>query len=486
MDTKKEKGRNKLSELVRSNRQVTVAEQLRIIVSLSIPAILAQLSSIIMQYIDASMVGRLGADAAASIGLVSTSTWLFGGLCAATATGFSVQVAHLIGGGGITEAKSVLRQSLIATLCFSIVISSIGIGISGDLPVWLGGNESITGGATMYFRIFAMFLPALMMNFLGGSMLRCSGNMLVPGMLNVMMCILDVVFNLLLIFPSREVTLAGIAFTMPGAGLGVEGAALGTGLAELVTMTMMLYFLCFRTSDLCLLGFSGSFKPTKQCLKKAVKIGLPMGVEHFILCAAQILTTVIVAPLGTFAIAANAFAITAESLCYMPGYGIGDAATTLIGQSLGAGRKDLTRSFANITVGMGIAVMTIMGIIMYFAAPLMMGIMTPEPQIIDLGVMALRTEAFAEPMFAASIVAYGVFVGAGDTLVPCAMNLFSMWAVRLSLAAILAPTMGLHGVWIAMCVELCFRGLIFLIRLKGNRWMNSRNITSSNSNEIQL
>ncbi|MCM1504923.1 MAG: MATE family efflux transporter [Muribaculum sp.] len=475
---------NKLSELVRSNRQVTFGEQLRIIISLSIPAILAQLSSIIMQYIDASMVGRLGADAAASIGLVSTSTWLFGGLCGSVATGFSVQVAHLIGAGGVNEAKSVLRQALTAALIFSLAMTAIGAGISQSLPIWLGGNDAITGGATLYFRIFALSLPALMMNFLGGSMLRCSGNMVVPGMLNVMMCVLDVLFNMLLIFPTRVVSIIGMSLTIPGASMGVEGAALGTALAEIATMALMLYFLCFKGGDLRLKGFKGSFIPTKQCLTKAFKIGMPMGVEHFILCAAQILTTVIVAPLGTFAIAANAFAITAESLCYMPGYGIGDAATTLIGQSLGAGRKDLTRSFANITVGMGIIVMTIMGIIMYLAAPIMMEIMTPERQIIDLGVMALRTEAFAEPMFAASIVAYGVFVGAGDTLVPCAMNLFSMWAVRLSLAAILAPTMGLHGVWVAMCIELCFRGLIFLLRLKGNKWMSSGNITKLRKDEI--
>lgn len=286
------------------------------------------------------------------------------------------------------------------------------------------------------------------------------------------MCVLDVVFNTLLIFPSREWHLAGIAIPIPGAGLGVMGAALGTGLAELVAAVLMMYFLCRRSPELRLHRAPlKAFLPHTGSLLKALRIGLPMGCEHIILCGAQILTTVIVAPLGTFAIAANAFAITAESLCYMPGYGIADAATTLVGQSLGAGRRDLTRRFANITVGMGIAVMTVMGIIMYVAAPLMMSLMTPDAHIQSLGVMALRIEAFAEPMFAASIVAYGVFVGAGDTLVPSAMNLFSIWAVRLTLAAALAPTMGLQGVWIAMCVELCFRGAIFLLRLRGNKWM---------------
>ncbi|WP_287646617.1 MATE family efflux transporter, partial [Bacteroides sp.] len=136
-----------------------------------------------------------------------------------------------------------------------------------------------------------------------------------------------------------------------------------------------------------------------------------------------------------------------------------------------AGRKKLTRSFAHITVLMGMAIMGVMGILMYLFAPQIIGMMTPVEEIRLLGVMALRIEAFAEPMFAASIVAYGVFVGAADTLVPCLMNLFSIWAVRLTLAAWLAPTLGLQGVWIAMCVELCFRGLIFLVRLKRGRWL---------------
>ena len=196
-----------------------------------------------------------------------------------------------------------------------------------------------------------------------------------------------------------------------------------------------------------------------------------LGIEHIVICGAQIMTTVIVAPLGVFAIAANSFAITAESLCYMPGYGIADAATTLIGQSIGAGRWKLTRSFARITVFMGMGIMGLMGVLMYLFAPQIIGLMTPVGEIRELGVMALRIEAFAEPMFAASIVAYGVFVGAADTLVPCLMNFFSIWAVRLSLAAMLAPTLGLKGVWIAMCVELCFRGMIFLVRLKRERWM---------------
>lgn len=462
---------NGLLALIREGKPMTLGQQLRLTVQLSIPAVIAQLSSIIMQYIDAAMVGSLGAEASASIRLVSTTTWLFWGLCAAAATGFSVQVAHKIGAGDMQGARAVLRQSLTATLIFSLLLAALGMLISGMLPGWLGGDISIRRDASLYFFIFSLFLPAMQMNFLAGGMLRCSGNMHVPSLLGVTMCVLDVVFNFFLIFPSREWNVAGVFFTVPGAGLGVEGAALGTAAAEAVVAGILLWYLWARSNELKLAGVQGHFRPQIRTLKKAFHIGFPMGLEHLVICGAQIMTTVIVAPLGVFAIAANSFAITAESLCYMPGYGIADAATTLVGQSVGAKRWRLTRRFARITVLMGMSVMGLMGILMYLFAPQIIGLMTPVEEIRELGVMALRIEAFAEPMFAASIVAYGVFVGAADTLVPCLMNFFSIWAVRLSLAALLAPSLGLKGVWIAMCVELCFRGAIFLIRLKRERWM---------------
>lgn len=450
---------------------MTFGEQLQLAVRLSIPAVIAQLSSIVMQYIDAAMVGHLGAEASASIGLVSTTTWLFWGLCAAVASGFSVQVAHRIGAGDMAGARAVVRQALVATLGFSLLLAAVGAAISGVLPQWLGGDPSIRHDASLYFRIFSLFLPALQMNFLAGGMLRCSGNMHIPSLMGVAMCVLDVVFNFFLIFPTREWDLAGLTLTVPGAGLGVAGAALGTVAAEAVVAGILLRYLWTRSAELRLTAERGSFRPRSETLRRAFRIGFPMCMEHVVICGAQIMTTTIVAPLGVFAIAANSFAVTAESLCYMPGYGIAEAATTLVGQSIGAARWKLTRRFARMTVVMGMAVMGVMGILMYLFAPQIIGLMTPVGEIRQLGVMALRIEAFAEPMFAASIVAYGVFVGAADTAVPCLMNFFSIWAVRLSLAALLAPSMGLRGVWIAMCVELCFRGAIFLVRLLRERWM---------------
>ena len=143
-----------LLALIRNGQPLTLGQQLRLTVQLSIPAVIAQLSSIVMQYIDAAMVGSLGAEASASIGLVSTTTWLFSGVCAAASTAFSVQVAHRIGAGDMHSARALLRQALTATFVFSLLLAIVGMAVSPVLPVWLGGDASIHSDATLYFFIF--------------------------------------------------------------------------------------------------------------------------------------------------------------------------------------------------------------------------------------------------------------------------------------------------------------------------------------------
>jgi Na+-driven multidrug efflux pump len=241
--------------------------------------------------------------------------------------------------------------------------------------------------------------------------------------------------------------------------------------AIIASSSLSAYIAIFRNKILRLKQDTKGFQWINDYIRNALKIASPMAMQSILMGGAQIVSTIIVAPLGNFAIAANTFAITAESLCYMPGYGIGDAATTLVGQSNGAGRYDVCKSFARMTVFLGMAVMAVMGLIMYIFAPEMIGMLTPVEEIRQLGSTALRIEAFAEPMFAASIVAYSVCVGAGDTFKPALMNLGSIWAVRLTLAALLAPRYGLPGVWMAMAIELTFRGTIFLIRLFNGKWI---------------
>ena len=464
----RKKEKTDLLAYIREGREMTRSEKLRLIVSLSIPSILAQISTTVMFFIDASMVGHLGAKASAAIGLVETTGWLMGGLGAAANMGFAVQVAHAIGANDFERARRVLRQSLVCCLLWSLAITTVALMISGRLPYWLGGTAEIAHDASLYFALIGVFGIFFQMEALAGSMLKSSGNMKIPSILNIGMCVMDVCFNYVFIYMLD---------------MGVVGAAMGTGAAELVTAILMLYFLLVRSDMLRI--FRGEnrehlymYRPTADVVKAAFSIGAPMGLQHLLMGGAQIVSTLIVAPLGTVAIAAHSLGITVESLCYMPGYGIAEAATTLVGQSYGAGKRMLTQSFAYMSTALGMIVMTLMGMLMWVFATELMSLMTPVDEIIAIGAHCLRIEAFAEPMFAAAIVVNGIFIGAGDTLRPAIMSLVSMWGVRLTLAALLAATYGLSGVWTAMAIELTFRGIMFLIRLRHGGWMRRLEVSS--------
>lgn len=447
-----------LMESIRSGRTMARSEKLYLIVGLSIPSMLAQISTVLMFFIDASMVGHLGAEASASIGLIESTTWLVGSLLSAAATGFSVQVAHFIGANDFVKARQVFRHALICGLAFSVFLSLIGVGIHSHLPYWLGGGADIASASSGYFLIYSLVLPFVYLYHTSEMMLKSAGNMHTPSVMAILVCICDVIFNYIFIYICK---------------FGVVGAAMGTALAYICISLPNLYLSACKNRMLNLRQDHVRFHWVKEYVQRACKISIPIAIQNILMSGAQIVSTMIVAPLGNIAIAAHSFAITAESLCYMPGYGIGDAATTLVGQTHGAGRIDLCRNFAYMTVGLGMLVMALMGVIMYVFAPEMIGVLSPVEAIRQLGTTCLRIEAFAEPFFAASIVTYCVCVGAGDTFKPAAINLGTMWLVRLTLAYALSKSYGLEGVWIAMATELTFRGVLFLIRLFRGSWMKS-------------
>ena len=449
MDLKDKKVKEDHLSFLRKGGSLSRKEQVSLVLRLSFPAIMAMISTIIMEYIDASMVGSLGSDKSASIGVVSTTTWLVSGLCSSIGTGFTVGLAHRIGAGEDAEARKYVKSGFATVIAFSGLLLVISVIIHNALPGWMGADESISKDASDYFLIFGLSLPLMQINHTGAGMLECSGNMKLPALLNVMMCFLDVGFN---------------AFFIYVADMGVMGAALGTLCAYAVgTVCILLSILVF--SDKLRMRKDEHGMLDRDKLSTAIRLSFPVMLSSLIMGFAYVLSTRIVSPLGNVAITANSFSITAESLCYMPGYGISHAAVTLVGQMKGAGNKREEKSFAYLTVLVGMVLMALSALLLFIFAPEMIGIMTKDEAVRELGTKILRIEAFAEPMFGASIVAEGVFRGMGKTRIPTILNLISMWCVRLLASALVAPRYGLVGVWYVMCLELCFRGGIFIIAM---------------------
>lgn len=434
-----------------------------------LPIVLAQIVSVAMQYVDASMAGSLGSLPAAAIGLVAPTIWLLGGMSHAVNLGFSVQVSQLIGAGKDAEARNVMKTAFSVSFLFCVCVAFFGIIISERLPSFLGGASEISVMASEYFLVTALSLPVMGLTYLASSMLQSSGHMRAPSVIYMIMCVLDAAYNFLLMFPTRERELCGIAFTTPGADLGVMGAALGTALAEASALALLLFFLLAKNKTLSLRkGEKHVFR--KECLFRAVRIGAPVEFEHIVLTGAMVAIIVIISPLGSASVAAHSFGITAESLCYMAGFGISSATAVIIGQIVGAGDAAGAKRLAWTAVIMGSGIMGLSGVLMFAFAPEIMMLLTDDPEIIGMGSVALRIEAIAEPLYGASIVITGVMRGAGATLLPSICTLFSMWAIRVPLSFFLAPLWGLSGVWIAMSGELCIRGLIFLAMIYRGRW----------------
>ena len=421
---------------------------------LSVPAILTQITTVAMQYIDSAMVGNLGANASAAIGLVSTSTWLMGGFGLAISAGFSVQVAQYIGANEPHNARRVIKHGFLTAIIVTVLIALFGVCISGPLPMWLGGEKALWKDASAYFLVYAITMPFMELNRLASGFLQSTGNMMVPSILNSVMCVLDVIFN---------------AFFIPR--YGVLGAAIGTGLATTVVCFVELWFCCLRYEPLRL----NHWEPCPldvSILKRALKIGTPVGAESIAMSGASVISTMIIAPLGAVAIAAHSFAITAESLCYMPGYGIATAASTLVGQSVGARDHRLARRYGYITVIFGSAMMALTGVIMFAFCPFVFSLLTPVAEVRAVAAQILRIGLIAEPLYGVSMVSSGALRGAEDTLVPSILNLLSIWVVRLGLALILVPLYGIHGMWTAMAIELCVRGLLLLMRQIRSKYLH--------------
>ena len=301
-------------------------------------------------------------------------------------------------------------------------------------------------------------------------MLRSTGDALTPGLISIFTCVLDIIFNFFLINPTREITVFGQNLTVWGLGWGVPGAALAQPLPTPWAVRWRWAFCCCGMARCASASPARGTLPAPACITCEGRRAAGGRARRPVLGTGAAGAHRVRA--GTTAIAANSLGVSAESLCYMAGYGIQDAALALVGQAVGANRRDMAKRFAWLCTAMGMGIMALTGVGLYVFRPASDGIFTADAAVIALGARVLRIEAFAEPMFGASIVASGSMQGAGDSTGCFVLNLVSMWGVRLTLAVLLAPRFGLVGVWVAMCAELCTRGALFLLRLARGKWLD--------------
>ena len=394
------------------------------ILALAWPTMLEQLMQTAVQYIDTAMVGSLGTQATAAVGATTTVNWLIGSTISALGVGFLSFIAQAYGAKDRQAASRAVMQAVIVTVVCGLFFTALTLGLSSRVPVWMQVDESIRELAGQYF--FILYLPMLprTATIIFGTVLRAAGDTKTPMKIGVGVNLINVCLNFLLIYPTRTIG----AFTVPGAGMGVIGAAVASAIAFAfggIAITVVLW----RHPLVSPRG--QKFRPDPAILRPCLKVAMPNMLQRFGTSLGYVAFASMINALGDVATAAHTIANTVESAFYIPGYGMQTAAATLAGNAYGARDrqrlKDLTAMFIPIEVGL----MILSGGALFCSAPGLMDIFSDSAEVIGLGTTVLRMVALSEPAYGFSIIIEGMMLGVGNTREPFFYNILGMWGVRI-------------------------------------------------------
>ena len=418
-------------------------QTIRVILALAWPTMLEQLMQTAVQYIDTAMVGSLGTNAMAAVGATTTVGWLIGGMVSAWGVGFLSFIARACGAGDKDAAAKAVAQAVIVTVSAGVIFTIVTLGLSGMVPVWMQVAESVRPLATQYF--FILYTPMLFRSatIIFGTVLRAAGDTKTPMKVGVWVNIINVVMNFLLIYPTRELTLLGVTFTMPGADLGVIGAAVASAIAVAVGGV---YITVVLWKHPMISPRGQKFRPDWSILKPTLRVAIPNMFQRFGTSLGYVAFAAMINALGEVATSAHTVANTVESLFYIPGYGMQTAAATLAGNAYGAKDAQRMKKLARMFIPIEVGLMIISGALLFLFAPPLVKLFSADAAVITLGTTVLRMVAVSEPFYGFSIIVEGMMQGVGRTKLPFIFNVAGMWAVRIV------------GTWI--CTNLFGMGLV--------------------------
>ena len=440
-----------------------------VIMSLAWPTIIEQVMQTAVQYIDTAMVGSLGTQATAAVGATSTVGWLIFSTISALSIGFLSFIARACGANDRDAARHASAQAVLVTLITGVVFTVISLGVSGMVPVWMQVDPSIRSLASTYF--FIIYLPMLprTASTIFGTVLRAAGDTKTPMKVGVIVNVINVVLNFLLIYPTRAMSLFGMEFTMPGAGLGVIGAAIASAVAFTwggihISVVLWKHPMCSPKGM--------SLRPDKAILAPCLRIALPNALQRFGTSLGFVAFAAMINSIGEVATAAHTIANTVESAFYIPGYGMQTAAATLTGNAYGAQDNKRMKSLSAMFIPIEISLMILSGALLFAFAPPLMGLFSASEEVVGLGSTVLRMVAVSEPFYGFSIIVEGMMMGVGKTKAPFVYNIIGMWCVRIVGTFICTQLlgMGLVAAWACMIAHNLLLFVLYLFTYVRGTW----------------
>lgn len=442
------------------------------IIKLAWPAILEQFLICMATLIDTAMVGSIGAIATAAVAVNISTVWLINGFSTALSAGFSYLISHAVGEGQPEKIRRITCQAITCSLTLGALLT-LGVQlVCRPLPHWLGAAPDVIPHAQRYIQILGLGLIPQAFSVVVSALFRSAGNTRIPLAANLTSNLANVIGNFLLIYPARQIKLGAFRLDMPGAGLGVTGAAVSTSVSYLLLALILLYMLSAKETPIRLPLLHSSYRVDGTTFRRMWTISFPVLLERLTLTSGQIALTAMISSLGTIPLAAHYLTNQAEGLLYLPAYGFSYTATALIGQSLGARRTDLADKFAFYLCLIGSAVIVAACIPVFFLSGPIIHLFSNDPQVIALGTRTLAIAAATELFFSFFVIACGICRGSGDVKFSLAISIVGMWGFRIGLVWLATRPLqaGIAGVWIAIAVDCAIRMLLCIWRLKSGKW----------------
>ncbi len=422
---------------------------LPMVFALAWPTMLEQLLQTAVQYIDTAMVGTLGTDAVAAVGSTTTVNWLVGSTISAAGIGFLSFISQAFGAGEDEKARRASAQSVTAVLVLGLFFTVLTLSLSPFVPVWMQVDPHIRKLSAAYF--FILYAPMLLRcaSIIFGTVLRAAGDSKTPMIAGIAVNVTNVLLNFFFIYPTRTVTIFDFNVLIPGAGLGVIGAALASAVSFTVGGVLITVAL-LRHPRISPRGFP--IRPDGEILRPCLRVAAPNAAQRFATSLGYVVFASAVNKLGGIATAAHTIANTVESAFYIPGYGMQSAAATLSGNAKGAGDEKLFRDTSRMIILSETLLMVISGGLLFAFAPGMVRLFSRDAEVILLGVTVLRMVALSEPFYGVSIVIEGMLQGLGKTVLPFIVNIIGMWGIRIVGTLICTGVlgMGLVSAWACM------------------------------------
>ncbi len=431
------------------------------VLALALPAVGEQLLNMAVGLVDTFMVGHLGASSVAAVGLANQAIMLATTFFAAVATGVTALVARHTGAREPEGANRILHQGYLLGLLFGVAATALALALAEPIIVALSAPTDVIAPGTAYLRIASTIFISAAWMFIGNAALRGAGDTRSPMLIMLVVNAVNIAVAYLFIYGPG-----------PFPSLGVAGSALGAAAGRGVGGVLVTILLWRGRAGLKLRLVR--LLPDAAQIKRIVNIGLPAGAELLMMRLGMTVYVTTVAALGTKAYAAHQLALQGESLAFMPGFGFAVAATTLVGQGLGARDPARARADAFLARRIALVLMSAMGVMFFFFAGPIIDIFIDDPEVVQLGIWPLRLVAFSQPALATMMVLSGGLRGAGDTRATLVITAAGLWLVRLPLALLLTGPLGLVGAWIAMGVDLNLRGLGMWLRFRSGRWARLR------------